>query len=122
MDGIVSECANRHLRNSSNLHYVQNEVIKRTYRFTYTDFRTMLVSVLGLVKVEEIEKVFNPTKFHLMKSSLGTLKQQRDREAHTYTTGVTHNIIAPSEIINRHFPNVYNGLKDVERCIRRIKM
>ena len=65
--------------------------------------------------------MLDPAKFHVMKSSLGTLKQQRDREAHTYIVGTTPNLAAPS-VITGHFQKVYDGLKDIETCVRRLKI
>ena len=47
---------------------------------------------------------------------------QRDQEAHSYIDSVTQTLIAPPVIINSHFPRVYDGLKDVERCVRRLKI
>ena len=122
MDSIVSYCAKRHLREAKNLEFVQERVIQKTYSFAYeSHFRAMLMSVVGLVNLEELEGMLEPTKFHVMKSSLGTLKQQRDQEAHTYIVGTTPTLAAPSVIIG-HFQKVYDGLKDVELCIRRLKM
>ncbi len=123
MDKIVMDCARKHLVDAANLAHVETRIIRRTYGFDYEDnFRAMLMRVVGLVKLEDLEGMFDPTKFHLMKSSLGTLKQQRDQEAHSYIDSVTQTLIAPPVIINSHFPRVYDGLKDVERCVRRLKI
>jgi hypothetical protein len=123
MDQIVRDCAKRYLSDAANLGYVEDAVIRRTHNFDYNDdLRPMLMRVVGLVKVEELERMLEPVKFQNMKSSLGTLRQQRNREAHTYTAGVTLTVDAPSVIINRDFPRVYDGLKDIERCIRRLKI
>lgn len=123
MDEIVRDCARKHLTGSQNLLYVENTIIRGTHSFGYAqDFRTMLMRVIGLVKVEQLEGMLDPTKFQLMKSSLGILRKQRNREAHNYISGITPTVDAPSVIANRHFPRVYEGLKDIERCIRRLKM
>ncbi len=122
MDKIVKYCASRHLSEDKNLDSVEKRVIGQTYGFAYgPHFRDMLMRVIGLVKLEELEGVLDPTKFHVMKSSLGTLRQQRDQEAHTYIAGTTHRLAAPSVTMG-HFQSVYVGLKDVEMCIRRLKM
>ena len=122
MDNIVMDCAKKHLNDASNLVFVEKVVVQRTNSFTYeTHFRGMLMSVLGLVKVEELEGLLDPAKLDTMKSSLGTLKQRRDQEAHTYLAGTTPTLAAPSVIID-HFQKVYDGLKDVEKCVRRLRM
>ncbi len=120
MDTIIFECASRHLSDPGNLKLVRQEVIQKTYSFTYKNhFRPMLIRVVGLIKVEELEQSFNPSKFQGMKSSLGSLKQRRDEEAHTFIANITPNVWAPS-MIHKHFLNVYDGLKDIEKCVRRL--
>ena len=121
MDSIIMDCARKHMGRARNVKYVQDIIIRRTYSFTYDPhFRAMLIQVVGLVKVEELEGKVDRLKFDAMKSSLGRLKEQRDREAHTYIVGATPTVDAPS-LINHHFQNVYHGLKDVERCVRTLK-
>ena len=121
MDGIVLDCAQKHLTRHSNLNYVQDSIIHRTFGFAYDpQFRTMLIRVVGLVKVEQLEDMYDQQKFDAMRSSLGWLKQRRDQEAHTYIAGVTHTLDAPS-VVNNHFQNVYQGLKDIERFVRMLK-
>ena len=118
MDGIIWDCARKHVRDPNNLKHVEDRVIQRTYSFTYNDhFRGMLTSVIGLANVERLERSFNPVKFDLMKSSLGTLKEERNRAAHTHIANATQSLSAPSAIW-AHFRYVYDGLKDVERCLR----
>ena len=81
----------------------------------------MLMGIVGLVKVEELEGMLDPAKFNGMKSSLGILREKRNSEAHTYIKGITQTVDAPS-VITRHFQNVYEGLKDMEQCIRRLRI
>lgn len=120
MDGVVLDCAKRHLSDTGNLKYVGDQVIRRTTSFTYEDhFRTMLMRVVGLVKIEKLEKLLDQQKWETMKSSLKWLKEKRDQQAHTYITDVTTTIDAPS-VITSHFETVYRGLKDVEMCVRRL--
>ncbi|MFC1935559.1 hypothetical protein ACFLX9_02185 [Chloroflexota bacterium] len=105
-----------------NVDFVNRQVIGRTHSFEYEDhFRQMLMRVVGLVKVEELEGMLDPAKLDVMKSTLNTLKKQRDQEAHTYIAGTTPSQAAPSVTI-RHFQKVYDGLKDVEMCVRRLKI
>ena len=122
MDSIIMDCARAHMIDSQNLKYVEDAIVRKTYSFTYNShFRTMLIRVVGLVKVEELEGKFDPLKFHAMKSSLGNLKKQRDREAHTFIVDATQTVDAPS-LIARHFENVYYGLNDIEKCVRRLSL
>ena len=122
MDRIILYCARKHLRQSSSLNYVEGTVVERTSGFTYRNhFRPMLVQVIGLVKVEELEQAFDQPKFQAMQASLGNLRVERNNQAHTYLDGITQTVFAPS-VINSHFQNVYNGLKDVEKCVRRLKI
>ena len=123
MDDIIRDCAGRCLRDPKNLRAIEDNVIERTHSFSYDPhFRLMLIHVVGLAKVEELERMLDANKFHMLKSALGTLKAQRDREAHTYTSGVTQTILAPSILISQHFPRVYEGLTDIERCVRRLRL
>ena len=122
-DQIVLDCARKHFGDAANLTYVEKQIIRRTSGFDYGDhFRAMLMRVVGLVKVEELEATFDPTKFDPMKASLDTLWDQRNRQAHTFIENVTQTLTAPSAIINGHFLLVYDGLKDVGRCVRRLKI
>ena len=119
MDNIVRGYANKHLKEPKNLRSVEN-LIKRTYGFHYEDnFRDMLIHIIGIIKLEILEQIFDQHKFTQMTSSLGVLKQRRDELAHTYIKGTTPTIDAPSLTQNR-FLNVYAGLKDVESSIRKM--
>ncbi|TET39693.1 MAG: hypothetical protein E3J65_03285 [Dehalococcoidia bacterium] len=121
MDDIIRGCANKHLKEPKNLRSVEN-LIKRTYGFHYEDnFRDMLLHIIGIIKLEILEQIFDQHKFTQMTSSLGVLKQRRDELAHTYIKGTTPTIDAPSLTKNR-FQNVYEGLKDIEFCIRRMRI
>ena len=122
MDNIARDCARRHSTAEANLAQVAEEVIGRTYGFHYGDhFRNMLMGIVGLVKIEELEGMLDPAKFNGMKSSLGILREKRNSEAHTYIKGITQTVDAPS-VTTRHFQNVYEGLKDMEQCIRRLSI
>ena len=122
MDGIVRACAKKHVKDANKLLYIENTVIGPTYGFTYNDhFRGMLIEVIGQPKVEELENALDPLRFHLMKSSLGSLRVARNQEAHTYLANITQTLLAPSTI-NKHFLQVYDGLKDLEICVRRLKV
>lgn len=120
MDDIVKSCAERHLANSDNLDYVKDTIIRRTTSFEYErHFRHMLMRVLGIINLEKLEGSLDQHKFTPMKSSLGYLKQRRDEQAHTYIKGTTPRIDAPS-VTEKHFQDIYEGLKDIESSIPKI--
>ena len=57
----------------------------------------------------------------MMKSTLVSLKECRDKQAHTHLKDTTAIIDAPSFTQSR-FQIVYDGLKDIESCIRQMKL
>jgi hypothetical protein len=81
----------------------------------------MLIQLLGLITVEKLEGRLDPVKFDLLRSTLGTLKESRDNEAHTHIKGMTRVIDAPS-LTKSRFPRVYEGLKDIEKELREMKL
>lgn len=121
MDGIIRGYANKHLTEPKNLRSVEN-LVKRTYGFHYEDnFRDMLIHIIGIIKLEILEQIIDRYKFTQMTSSLGVLKQRRDELAHTYIKGTTLTIDAPS-LTKKRFLNVYEGLKDIESSISKMKI
>lgn len=121
MDDIIRECANKHLQEPKNFKFVEG-LIGDTHSFKYHDnFRNMLIQTIGIINVEKLERVFDEDKFIQMTSSLGELKQRRDDQAHTYIKGTTLTIDAPS-LTKKRFQNVYEGLKDIESCINKMKI
>ncbi len=122
MDDIIRGCANKHLREAKNLGLVEESIIKQTHSFKYDpNFRSMLIQVIGIINVEKLEEAVDKYKFTQMASSLGMLKQRRDDQAHTHIKGTIKTIDAPSWTKNR-FENVYKGLKDIESCIRKMRI
>jgi hypothetical protein len=121
MDDIIRRCAKKNLRNQSNLIMIENDIIRKTFGFEYNQhFRKMLVKTLGLIKLEKLEKKFDPLKFQLLETTLETLKSARNNEAHTHIKGITRRIDAPSVTISR-FLIVYDGLLDIDDLIKRCK-
>jgi len=120
MDDIIRRCATRNLRDASNSKYVEESIIKKTYGFEYErHFREMLISLIGFIYVEKLERKVDKTKFQNLKPALGALKTYRDVEAHTHIKGVTKRLDAPSATISKFF-TVYDGLKDFEQNLRKI--
>jgi hypothetical protein len=121
MDDIIRGCANKHLKEQKNLKSVE-ELIRETHSFKYDpSFRDMLIQIIGIINVEKLEQVFDEHKFTQMTSSLGELKQRRDDQAHTHIKGTTLTIDAPS-VTKKRFQNVYEGLKDIESRIYKMKI
>jgi len=119
MDDIVHRFSMRNLRDASNKNYVENFIIKRTYGFEYDrHFREMLISLIGIIYVEKLERKVNRTKFQNLKGTLESLKTYRDMEAHTHIKGITKRLDAPSAIISKFFI-IYDGLKDFEENLKK---
>jgi hypothetical protein len=118
MDDIVLRCGRKHLKQTSNQNYCAKQVVQRTFGFDYhKNFRFMLIRVLGLIVVERVENEINAAIHQRLVSALSTLKQQRDREAHTHLKGMARTINAPSVTITQFQP-VYDGLRDFDKAIR----
>lgn len=118
MDDIVMRCAMRNLGEDSNRKYCRDDIVKRTSGFDYqTNFRVMLIRLLGLINVEKIEARVDQSKHDTMKSALSALKTQRNSEAHTHLKGTLRTINAPSVTINQLLP-LYEGLMEFDRVIR----
>ncbi|SRR5258707_3051519 len=118
MDDVVMRCAMRHLREEDNRKTCRLDFVKRTYGFDYeTNFRSMLIRLLGLINVEKIEARVDQTKRDAMKGALSSLRLQRNTEAHTHLKGITRAINAPSVTIGQFSP-LYEGLAEFDRVIR----
>lgn len=122
MDDVVRRCARRHLRDASNIKYVEDQVIKRTHGFEYDKhFRKMLIHVIGIVNVSRLERKVSEEKFTRLVASLNSLKGARNPEAHTHIKGATRHIDAPSAT-QGHFNPIYDGLVEFDRTLRSIKI
>jgi hypothetical protein len=121
MDDLIRRCYKRKLISDKNIKFVEDEIIGKTYGFHYDkNFRPMLMKLFGILVVEKVELRVNSAKFHIFNSNLGDLKKLRDRTAHTHIKGVTMSIDAPSITTNRYH-TIYEGLKDIEDALRRLK-
>ena len=78
----------------------------------------MLIQLIGIVKVERLEKLVDQSKKDQLKATLSILKSVRNSEAHTHIKGVTRHINAPSVTIAQ-FAVVYEGLIEYEKVVRR---
>ncbi len=121
MDEIIISYASRHLTDTNNLAFVKGQIIKRTHGFDYeNNFRQMLIKLLGIIKVERLEKYVDQGKLVQFRTTLDGLKMARDPEAHTHIKGVTRRINAPS-ITLAQFPALYDGLLEFRTALRRAK-
>jgi len=121
MDDIILRCARRHLKNATNITFVESQIVNRTYGFDYhKHFRRMLIQLLGVINVERIEKKVDQTKRAQLESTLAALKTVRDAEAHTHIRGATRNINAPSVTLSQ-FTTLYEGLHEFDTKLRQTK-
>jgi hypothetical protein len=122
MDDMIRTCSNRHLRDVNNRKFVENPVIKKTYGFEYDrHFRRMLIQTIGIIKLEKLERKLDAAKFQRMQATLKSLRDSRDSEAHTHIRGVTKRLNAPS-VTRNSFLIIYEGLRDIDDKLRRMKL
>lgn len=121
MDDIVLACAKRHVKVSSNMNWVKNDLVKRVHGFTYDGhFRGMLRGYLGIACLELLESKLDTSKFVKMKSQLDALVVIRNPAAHTHLKGTAITIDAPSLTLGR-FNELYEGLLDIDTILRTYK-
>jgi hypothetical protein len=120
MDCIIRDCLNRHLKSDQNIQFIE-DMIENTHSFQYSNFRKMLVNLLGIINVEKLEILVDNTVFIPMQGSLGLLKSHRDPHAHSYVKGTLPYIKSPSWT-KQQFIHVYKGLKNIEYSIRQLKL
>ena len=98
LDDIIIRHANRKLKELDNRKYCIDNIVKPNYGFEYKkNVRPMLISLLGLIEVEKLEKNLEKTaQITLLKGYLGNIKDTRNTAAHTHLKGVTRRYNAPS--------------------------
>lgn len=123
MDDLVARAGKR-LTTPSNIKLLENQIIDKTWGFDYDkNFRPMLMRVIGLVRLEALERSLDIKKQTKMKAALGLLKGSRNAVAHTYVKNPAAGtpIAAPSVSIS-YFNDIYDGLKDIETKMKRMKL
>lgn len=114
MDLVISECSMRQLIEQNNKDYCSSQIINRTYGFEYNShFRGMMMRLVGLIHLERIESVADGATIAGLRSALSTLKTWRDPAAHTYISGTTPQMTAPSVVISKVAP-IVAGLTEIE--------
>ena len=81
----------------------------------------MLMRLIGLESIGILENNLDASKLSALKTELGNLKVSRDDAAHTHVKGSTARLDAPSITISR-FGKVYEGLLDIDRTLRKLKL
>ncbi len=119
LDDIILKHANRHLKVPSNKAYCLVSIVKPNYGFEYKkNVRPMLISLLGLIEVEKLEKELEKTaQVTLLKGYLGNIKDSRNIAAHTHLKGVTRHFNAPSRTIG-DFNRISVILEQIDKELR----
>jgi len=78
----------------------------------------MLMSVIGIINLEKIEKKLDLVRLQTLKSEINNLKPTRDKIAHTHVKGTQLIIDAPSVTIQK-FKEIYDGFKLLEQELKK---
>ncbi|MFZ3116953.1 MAG: hypothetical protein WA159_01420 [Variovorax sp.] len=107
-----------------NAKYLEREVIRKNYGFDYEkNFRPMLMKVIGLVRLEKLERNLDVSKHTKMKAALELLKNARNSVAHTYVKNPSGGmVIAAPSVSLSYFSDIYDGLKDIEEKMKSLKL
>ena len=121
MDFIIIDNSNIKLSVQANKSLVKDSIVKRTYGFHYDDhFRPMLMKLIGLIELEKLENNLKATgDFAILSSQLGSLRQSRDKAAHTTIAGATPSFEAPSNI-KAYLERIYPIIQTIDTALRAI--
>ena len=119
IDDIILMHANRNLRELNNKNYCKDSIVKPNYGFEYNkNIRPMLISLLGLIEVENIERELEKTgQITLLKGYLGNIKDSRNTATHTYLKGITRRYNAPSRTIG-DYNRIFIVLQKIDTELR----
>ena len=119
VDDIIIRHANRNLKVESNREYCSKKIVKPTYGFQYTrNIRPMLISLIGLVEVENLERKLERTgSISQLAGCLANIKVSRNIAAHTHLKGVTMRFNAPSRTIG-DFNQISALLEQIDNELR----
>ncbi len=117
-DSIIKLSIRNKLRDSSYKNFMK-VTIKNTNGFQYNaHFRKMLIIALGICQAEKLERKIDSTgKIELLRSTLATLKETRNENAHSFIKGITTTIQTPS-VTKAQFLRIYPIIKEIESEIR----
>lgn len=119
-DDIILRHSNRCLKLNDNKRYIK-QIIKRNNGFDYdNNIRPMLIKLIGIIKLEEVEKKLEKKggQITILKSTLETLKIERNKAAHTYLKGSTRLFSSPSISLN-HFHILIKIFKLIENELKK---
>lgn len=110
LDDIIIRHSIRHLKDLNNRRYCIEKIVDPNYGFDYKkNVRPMFISLIGLVEVEKLEfELEKAGKITQLKSTLGSIKVNRNTAAHTHLKGVTPAYQAPSRVLGD-----YNIIKPI---------
>jgi hypothetical protein len=120
IDDMILRHSSRHLKDPKNILYCKEIIVMPTYGFQYKkNIRPMLISLIGLIEVEKLEKELEKTsKISLLKGHLGNIKESRNIAAHTHLKGVTRVFNAPSRTIG-DFNRIKIILENIDKELRK---
>lgn len=120
LDDIILRHSHRHLREPDNKKYCSDEIVNPNYGFQYKrNVRPMLISLIGLIEVESLEKELEKTgQITALKGHLGNIRDSRNLAAHTHLKGITRNFNAPSRTIG-DFNRIKPILEKIDQELRK---
>jgi hypothetical protein len=100
-DEIALNYGQSKLTEVKNLELLEDTIVGKTYGFDYkSQFRPMLIKIIGLTRVETVEnELKNNGTFPILVSQLGSLYSLRNSAAHTTIAGVMPTYNAPSTML-----------------------
>lgn len=118
-DSIIILSIGNRLKSDSYKKYMK-ETINNTYGFQYNaHFRKMLIVSLGICEAEKLErKIDKSGNIQLLTSTLATLKNIRNENAHSFIRGTTTTIQTPS-VTKAQFSRIYPIIKEIEKEVRK---
>lgn len=122
MDDLI-ERAGKKIKEQKNNKSLEADV-KRNSGFHYdTNFRPLMIKVIGLVQVEQLERKLDMAKHAKMKAALDMLKAARNSVAHTYVKNPSGGaVIAAPSVSMTYFNDIYAGLMNIEMEMKKLKM
>ena len=120
MDDIVLTHLKRNIRDGKNKRHIEG-IVKKNSGFDYNyNFRSMLISLIGIITCEKLELCVNQSIHAKFNAQLENLKTVRNSLAHTYLKN--HQIIAldaPS-VTRARFQDIYDGLIEYQTILKQI--
>ncbi|AKU23503.1 hypothetical protein [Massilia sp. NR 4-1] len=122
MDDLI-ERAGKKIKDPKNVKVLEQD-IRRNSGFQYdTNFRPLLIKVVGLVRVEQLEAKLDMVKHTKMKAALDMLKAARNSVAHTYVKNPSGGaVIAAPSVSITYFKDICDGLMNIESEMKKLKI